>query len=183
MATAWAVLAAETPPHCAHMSTHILDIAGEDGGGGGGSPGSGAGEGDVCSICLENMGPSATLAVLPCGHRFMALCLMQLRAQHKATCPQTCPLCRAPLPPAPRKLFDDACRIYFPLKERVEASGQSWAQLGGGDRAAMNEVLRLWKAAADQVTVPALRTRAIQYAVRRCERCSFLRVPFSLCGA
>lgn len=46
----------------------------------------------TCSICLEDMGPSAIEATLPCSHKFHAQCIDPWVASNN-----TCPVCRAAL--------------------------------------------------------------------------------------
>ena len=54
---------------------------------------------------------------LPCGHKYCASCMAQLREKGVA---QTCPLCREPLPPGPDKLYDLGSRIYDKIMAAVD---------------------------------------------------------------
>ena len=71
-----------------------------------GEQGEGAIGGEECAVCLEPLGRGVSVA-LPCAHAFHAVCVNQLRdfGLHNG-----CPLCRAPLPPGPEKLADEATR-------------------------------------------------------------------------
>lgn len=61
--------------------------------------------GEACAICLAALGePSCTL---PCGHTYHKACVEELR---KVGVKQTCPSCRADLPPGAEKQFDEAMR-------------------------------------------------------------------------
>jgi len=86
--------------------------------------------GAECPVCLDALvlpiggaaaGPTAGAAAaaaavaspaavfeLPCGHAMHASCLAQLR--WFGVLGAACPLCRAPLPPGPAQLADDAAR-------------------------------------------------------------------------
>ena len=71
----------------------------DDGGGGGG--------GFECPICLFCMAPEET-ASLPCGHMYHCECIKQLRERGVS---DTCPQCRARLPPGPGQCFDEAVEL------------------------------------------------------------------------
>ena len=103
---------------------------------------------DECAICLEPLNASsAGCCTLPCSHVFHVLCAEGLRSFGIA---QVCPMCRAELPPGPGKLFEDGCRLYFPLRQILERNGGSWSKLTAAQRRKMGEVLRDWKGAVDQ---------------------------------
>jgi len=97
---------------------------------------------EACPICLDMMEQSTCTATLPCGHRLCVACLTTLRKR----CHRACPLCRAPLPPPAKELFEKASRLYFPLKARIG----SWDNLSLEDQIVMDEVLKLWKLSAQQ---------------------------------
>ena len=71
-----------------------------------GEQGEGAIGGEECAVCLELLGRGVSVA-LPCAHAFHAACVKQLRDFGVRS---VCPLCRAPLPPGPEKLADEATR-------------------------------------------------------------------------
>ena len=64
---------------------------------------------DECSICLEPLPaePSAAVVKLACGHLFHRSCVQKMRRFGVETA-QTCPLCRAPLPPGCEELLAQA---------------------------------------------------------------------------
>ena len=47
-------------------------------------------------------------------------------------------------------MFADGCRLYFPIKKRVERADKSWGPLSRGEQEDMDEVLRLWRGAVEQ---------------------------------
>eukprot|EP00614_Pseudopedinella_elastica_P006137 CAMPEP_0172603112 /NCGR_PEP_ID=MMETSP1068-20121228/23311_1 /TAXON_ID=35684 /ORGANISM="Pseudopedinella elastica, Strain CCMP716" /LENGTH=592 /DNA_ID=CAMNT_0013404727 /DNA_START=649 /DNA_END=2429 /DNA_ORIENTATION=+ len=103
---------------------------------------------DECAICLESLDPSsASCCTLPCSHVLHVLCAAELRL---FGIKQVCPICSAELPPGPGQLFEEGCRLYFPLKQLVERSGGSWARLTTTQRRTMDKVIGAWKGAADQ---------------------------------
>ena len=75
---------------------------------GGGDGATATAEDDTCVIC---QGPPVDPEPLPCGHAYCRECLVGLRSKGIA---QTCPLCRAELPPGV------AAQGAKPLKIRAE---------------------------------------------------------------
>ena len=65
-----------------------------------------AAEAHKCVICLET--PVDPIE-LPCKHSFCRKCMEQLREKGVS---QSCPLCRAPLPPGAELLFDLSYRVW-----------------------------------------------------------------------
>ena len=108
---------------------------------------------DECAICLDPLVAfSSTTCTLPCSHVFHAPCVARLRSFGIS---EVCPLCRAELPPGPEQLFEEACRLYVPLQKLVVGSDGSWGALTKKQQRTMDEVIRLWKGAADQGDVRA----------------------------
>jgi hypothetical protein len=62
-------------------------------------------------ICLEPLREPTTL---PCSHSFCRQCIEDLKKKGMHRDPR-CPLCRAPLPPGPKKLYELAWRIQMKL--------------------------------------------------------------------
>ena len=80
-------------------------------------------EADQCLICLE---PPVNPTKLPCGHWFCTGCVAELRAKGVS---EACPLCRAPLPPGPEKLFELGYRVRAKLDRAVGVGGEnSWRE-------------------------------------------------------
>jgi len=101
---------------------------------------------EECPVCLE-MITSGTTCKLPCMHTFHVACVEKLRS---FGIKQTCPMCRAFLPPEPSQLVDDAARLYYTVAERVERGETSWAELTKGGQPDMAEAIKLLRGAAEQ---------------------------------
>jgi hypothetical protein len=115
-------------------------------------------EGDECAICLEIL--TTEPCTLPCSHAFHADCVAGLR---KLGVAQVCPLCRSELSSGPGKLHDEAVRRYHMLCGRVERSGASWGALTKGQQREVDEVLRLWREAADKGHAAARFSLGVMY--------------------
>ena len=102
---------------------------------------------DECAICLEPLGDSGPLCALPCSHKFHASCVEGLRS---FGIKQVCPICRVDLPPGPEQLFEEATRRYFDVQRRVDRGEASWGALTKTKQREMDEVLLLWRSAAEQ---------------------------------
>ena len=72
-----------------------------------------------CAICLESLSETPKLT-LECSHTFHQSCLKELR---KLALQQTCPICRANLPPSAKDMCIDAWVIFKPIEKRVKQGG------------------------------------------------------------
>ena len=90
-----------------------------------------AAEAEQCLICLE---PPLEPTRLPCGHAFCTPCVVELRAKGVS---DACPLCRAPLPPGPEKLFELGFRVWTKIRRAVDPSYRtvSWPPLTASQQA------------------------------------------------
>ena len=100
-----------------------------------------------CAVCLDPLASGAALCTLPCTHTFHAPCVEGLRA---FGIQQVCPMCRVELPPGPEKLFEEGSRRYWDVARRVVRGEASWGALTKAQQQEMNEVLRLFRSAAEQ---------------------------------
>ena len=93
-----------------------------------------------------------SLTSLPCGHSFCAGCVVELRAKGVS---ETCPLCRAPLPPGPEKLFELAERVWHRLRRAVEGDDEhdgTWTPLSASQQEEMDGAIVMYQEAMDQVS-------------------------------
>jgi hypothetical protein len=109
-------------------------------------PATGALEGEKCSICLHLLSEEATYT-LPCTHVFHGACVSELR---KLGVKQACPLCRAPLPPGPEKVFEESTRRYIVVKQLVDRGYASWSALPTSAQQSIDAAVAGWRAAADE---------------------------------
>jgi len=87
---------------------------------------------------------------LPCGHSFCTECVVELRAKGVS---ETCPLCRACLPPGPEKLFELAERVRAKLRRVAVMSDRSWRPLSASEQGEMDGAIVMLHEAMDQVSV------------------------------
>ena len=65
---------------------------------------------------------------------------------------ETCPLCRAPLPPGPKKLFELAERRWVKIVRAV-GSAAEWPPLSASQQQEMDGAIVMLQEAMDQVSV------------------------------
>ena len=98
-----------------------------------------------CLICLE---PPHEPTVLPCGHSFCTGCVSELRVKGVS---DSCPACRAPLPPGAEKLYDLALRVWLKIRRAV-GSNREWPPLSASQQDEMDGVIVMLQEAMDQVS-------------------------------
>jgi hypothetical protein len=105
-----------------------------------------AADDDECPICFDPLAAGA-LCTLPCTHTFHAGCVEGMR---KFGVKQVCPLCRAELPPGSEQLYDDACRLYLTIANKVARGNALWGALSKTQKRDMGKVIKFWRGAAAQ---------------------------------
>ena len=99
---------------------------------------------DRCLVCL---GPLREPTRLPCGHSFCTGCVGELRSKGVS---ETCPLCRAPLPPGPEKLYELGERVM--LKMMRALGPPPWPPLSASQQKEMDGAIVMLQEAMDQVS-------------------------------
>ena len=65
---------------------------------------------------------------------------------------ETCPLCRAPLPPGPEKLFELAERVWMKIRNAVDPSNAGpWPPLSVSQQKEIDGTIVMFQEAMDQV--------------------------------
>ena len=104
-------------------------------------------EAEQCLICLESPVQPTTL---PCGHAFCTACVGELRAKGVS---DACPLCRAPLPPGPEKLWELGFRVYAKINRAVNPNCTTlWPPLTASQQGEMDGAIVMLQEAMDQVS-------------------------------
>ena len=101
-------------------------------------------------ICI---GPLVDPVPLPCGHAYCRECIGGVRTKGES---QTCPLCRADLPPGVEGLFDLATRAYRRVGGRVRRGEAAWGSLEGESAEEMEEAVAMLTEAVAQGHVGAM---------------------------
>ena len=68
----------------------------------------------------------------------------------KLTQNQVCPVCRANLPPGPKRAFEEAVRRYLVVDRRLAREDRAWTSLSKKERDEMKVVIELWRGAASE---------------------------------
>ena len=99
-----------------------------------------------CMICFDSLRDPTTL---PCGHSFCTGCVVELREKGVS---QACPLCRAPLPPGPEKLYELGIRVRAKVQAAVSGTNSEWPPLSASQQKEMDGAIVMFQEAMDQVS-------------------------------
>ena len=100
-----------------------------------------------CMICFDSLRDPTTL---PCGHSFCTGCLAELRAKGVS---DSCPLCRAPLPPGREKLFELGARVWLKFDRGTSPEHRGvWDKLTASQQEEMDGAIVMFQEAMDQVS-------------------------------
>ena len=72
-------------------------------------------------------------------------------------------MCREALPPGADQLFEEACRLYMPVEQRIERRGRSWGSMSRKDKHDLAKAAKLWLGAADQGHAAAQTNLGLMY--------------------
>ena len=107
-----------------------------------------AAEADKCVICLDAL---VDPIELPCKHSYCRGCVAELREKGVS---QSCPLCRAPLPPGAEQLWDLGSRMLLRLDRVIGFEHRDRTdQLTSEQRSEMDGAILMLKEAMAQVCV------------------------------
>ena len=118
-------------------------------------------EEEASSKCVICIGPLVDPVPLPCGHAYCRECIGGVRTKGES---QTCPLCRAELPPGVEGLFDLATRAYRRVGGRVRRGEAAWGSLEGESAEEMEEAVAMLVEAVAQGHEGAMGLLAEVYA-------------------
>ena len=105
-----------------------------------------AAETHKCLICLE--APVDPIE-LPCKHSFCRKCMAELREKGVS---QSCPLCRAPLPPGAELLHDLGYRMWNRLSHALDDNNTgTWTELLSEQQREMDGAILMLEEAMAQV--------------------------------
>ena len=85
---------------------------------------------------------------MPCGHAFCTECVAELRSKGVS---ETCPLCRAALPPGKEKLYELGLAVWVKIGRAV-GSNKGWPALSASQQREMDGAIVMLQEAMDQVS-------------------------------